>query len=223
MLKAVIFDMDGLMFDTERLNIEAWMHVGQENGLALTYEIALQTVGASPEDTKRAFSSYLGDLPNFYELRHQRITYVNHVIATQGVPLKKGLLELLDFLEKHAYKVALATSTQRKHALYYLERAGLTDRFDQIICGDMIQNMKPAPDIYVKTCAMLNVEPQACLVLEDSAIGVTAAWQAHANPVLIPDLVQLDDSYVTLLYAKVDSLLDVISLLNDQATPGVMA
>lgn len=218
MFKAVIFDMDGLIFDTERLNVDAWQTVGQNNGLAITEKMALEVVGLAPALTKAVFETYLGELPHFYELREQRIHFVRQSIAEHGMPVKKGLTELLDFLLKNGYKLALATSTPRSLATSYLELAGILDCFDPIVCGDMIEHSKPAPDIYLKACELLHEAPENCLTLEDSPVGVKAAWLAGTRPVMIPDLIDPDESVGRMLYARVESLMDVIQLLH-QATP----
>jgi len=214
MIKAVIFDMDGLIFDTERLNMDAWQKVGQSNGLAITEKMALEVVGLAPVLAKAVFESYLGELPHFYELREQRIHYVRQSFAEHGMPLKKGLNELLDYLQKNGYKRAVATSTPRALAASYLELAGILDCFDPIVCGDMIEHSKPAPDIYLKTCELLHEAPENCLTLEDSPVGVKAAWLAGTRPVMIPDLIEPDESIQRMLLAKVDSLTDVISFLS---------
>ena len=210
---AVIFDMDGLMFDTERLNLEGWQAVGRDHGLAITYALAMQAVGKGPENTRRVFEAQVGPLPQFYELREQRIEYARRFIETHGMPLKRGLQELLAFLKENNFLTALATATPRALAGYYLEKADLIDYFDQIIFGDMVENPKPAPDIYLQACARLGVAPKECLTLEDSPVGIRAAFLAGTNPVMIPDLILPDETLSAMLFAKVDSLHDVIPLL----------
>lgn len=213
MFTAVIFDMDGLMFDTERLNAEAWLTVGIENGIPLTHDIIKQTVGQNPENTMGIFKSHIADLPDFYELREQRIQHVKRYIVERGIPVKHGLRELLKFLKQNGYRIALATSTPRLLASYYLDTSELTGYFDQLVFGDMIHRPKPAPDIYIKACELLGAAPAECLTLEDSPVGVKAAYLAGTKPVMIPDLIQLDAATGAMLYACFDSLLDVIPLL----------
>ncbi len=213
MFKAVIFDMDGLMFDTERLNAEAWLSVGPENGVPMTREIIMKVVGHGPEGTSRIFRSHFPDMPDYYELRRKRIQHVNNHIARHGMPVKRGLRELLAFLKRHGYKVALATSTPKALASTYVEMTGLTGYFHQMVFGDMIQRAKPAPDIYLKACELLGEAPADCLTLEDSTVGVKAAWLAGTKPVMVPDMVGPDEDTRPMLYALVESLLDVIPLL----------
>ncbi len=211
---AVIFDMDGLMFDTERLSLEAWQVVGRENGLPITHELAMLVVGKGPESTKAVFETHLGPLPHFFELREQRLAIAQRIIETDGMPLKKGLKELMAFLKENNLLTALATASPRASAGYYLEKAELIDYFDQIVFGDMVENPKPAPDIYLQVCNRLGVAPQSCLTLEDSPVGIKAAYLAGTKPVMIPDLILPDESVEPMLFAKADSLLDVIPMFS---------
>lgn len=213
---AVIFDMDGLMFDTERLNLEAWQAVGRDHGLAITHDLAMQAVGKGAENTRRVFEAQVGPLPHFYELREQRIEHARRFIESNGMPFKKGLHELLAFLKDHHFLTALATATPRALAGYYLEKADLIDYFDHIVFGDMVENPKPAPDIYLQACARLGVAPKDCLTLEDSPVGIRAAFLAGTNPVMIPDLIRPDEALNAMLSAQVDSLIEVIPLLTSE-------
>lgn len=216
MIKGVAFDMDGLMFDTERLAVDAWLHAGKQMGLAITRELPLRTVGLDYESTRRAFFERLGISFNFEAAKGIRADYIAAQIEKNGIQVKAGLFALLAYLKSGGYKTAVATSTDRARALYYLEKAGVSRYFRHIICGDMLARGKPEPDIYLKAAALMRLAPQVCIALEDSPMGILSAFRAGMKPVMIPDLVQPDGQTESLLHAKLNTLHDCIPLLEKQ-------
>jgi len=214
-VEAVIFDMDGLMFDTESIAVDAWAYSAGRFGYNLTPEMLIETIGLNMEKSLKVFEKYFdyGFTANYDEIVAGALKYQKDHIIKNGIPLKKGLFELLDFLKANNIKTAVATSTDQKEALYFIERAGIKDRFDSIICGDMIANSKPAPDIFLKAAAEMRVSPYRCMVLEDSPGGISGAYKAGMIPVMVPDLKQPDEKIKPLLYAQCGSLPDVIDLL----------
>lgn len=210
--KAVIFDMDGLMFDTERLGMEAWQHINQKLNLKVTRELALRLIGLPWDSIRTLLLSELDDF-DFDYVQTQTLAYVDRSIDEQGIPIKAGLFELLSYLEESGLKKAVATSSAHDTAMFCLKKAGVDDRFDVIVTREAVASGKPAPDIYLHTARLLNAEPANCIVLEDSIHGVRAAHAANMLPIMIPDLVQPDKEIEALLHAKLDSLADVIPLL----------
>lgn len=185
---AVIFDMDGLMFDTERIAIEAWQRAGTACGCEIPESLLLETIGRDLHDTRILFDNRLGSSLDFERAREVCLQYVAEIIAQRGVPVKDGLLPLLSLLGARAVPRAVATSTEGPRAHELLERAQIASEFDVIVCGDEVQTGKPAPDIFLLTADRLGIAPDQCFVLEDSDNGVTAASRAGMRPLLVPDL-----------------------------------
>lgn len=216
MIKGIVFDMDGLMFDTERLAADAWVLAGKQIGLAITEEMAVKTLGLNRADTDRVLRDELGGVADLSGTREIRGDYITSHIKNNGIPIKTGLIELLDYLTGNDYKITVATSSDREVARYYFEQARISGYFNEIVCGDMIERGKPEPDIYLRAIEILGVNPNECLALEDSPMGILSAYRAGMNPVMIPDLLQPDQETTSLLYAKLPTLLDVIELLSTQ-------
>jgi len=214
MITGIIFDMDGVIFDTERLALDAWTYAGGQTGAGITPALVLATVGLDLAHTRQIFEESLGAELDFDALQVQRILYTKRYIEEHGVPQKPGFAELLEYLKLHRYKTALATSSQSDRARGFLEQAGLWDSFDVIVCRDDIAVPKPAPDIYLKAAERLGVSPEDCLALEDSPSGVLSAFRAGMRVVMIPDLVAPDEETGQYLYGQVAALTDVILLLS---------
>lgn len=212
---SVAFDMDGLLFDTERLAIDSWLWAGRQVGIGIDRDIVLLTLGLDRGDTRRVFEEHYGTANDYDRIRALRIEYTKTSIERDGMPVKPGLGVLLDWLETHGVRFALATSTDRDRAGYYLDRAGLSARFVYRVCGDMVANGKPAPDIYLAAARLLGAQPGCCFALEDAPLGILAAHRAGCLPVMIPDLVEPDAATEALLYARRASLADVVPLLED--------
>ena len=153
-----------------------------------------------------------GETFDYHAVRNRRIEIMNKYIQENGIEQKKGLDELLSYL-KGRYKIAVATATDYPRTEMYLKRVGVFDYFDEIICGPMVENGKPAPDIYLKASEVLGLEPCECIALEDSPNGILSAHRAGCNPIMVPDLSQPDEEISALIYAKADSLSDVIEIL----------
>lgn len=214
MVRGIVFDMDGLIFDTERIAQQGWAYAGRQMGFDVSKELILQTVGLDAEGSKRIFLDFLGPNIDFKTFRKMRLDYAVNYIEQYGMPQKPGLVELLEYLKRHGYKIVVATSTDAARATYYFEKAGLTHFFDSIVCGDSITVRKPAPDIYLKACETIAAAPGECFALEDSPIGILAAHRAGMKPIMIPDLIQPDEETKKLLFAQLSSLFDVIGLLD---------
>jgi len=210
--EAIIFDLDGLMFDTELLGLDAWLYTGKKMNLNITKGLALKTIGVSWVKTKEMFFIELGEF-DFENARMIWQEYINNYIEKNGVPVKPGLLELLSFLEENKIKRAIATSSLYESVMFYLIKAGIGERFGAIVTGEMVAHGKPAPDIFLRAAELLKVNPRECIVLEDSIYGIKAAHAAK----MIPDLIPPDEQIEPLLHAKLNSLLDVISMLKNYA------
>ncbi len=212
-VQGIIFDMDGLMFDTERLGYFLWKKAVEEFGVNLTEDIFLETIGVSIQKTKEIHEKYFGKDYPFEEIYKREIKLTEEYIEKNGVPIKDGLLDLLQFLEGKHLKKAVATSTERKNTEYLLEKAKIKEKFDAIICGDDISKSKPEPDIFLCTAQKLNVNPKECIVLEDSDAGILAAKRAHMIPILIPDFKKPSSETIEMAYKVFNSLKEVKDFL----------
>lgn len=214
-IKGVIFDMDGLMLDTEKLLLKFWIMSANEFGFDMKREHVLGIRSLAAKYAIPKLQGIFGENFDYYAVRKRRIELMNKYIEENGVEKKPGLDKLLEFLKKHEYKIAVATATDKLRAEVYLNSVGVLDYFDVMVCGPMVVNGKPAPDIYLKACELLKLEPSVCLALEDSPNGILSAYRAGCRPVMIPDLTQPDHETSKLLYKKLDRLDSVIDLLEN--------
>jgi HAD superfamily hydrolase (TIGR01509 family) len=212
MIEAVVFDMDGIIFDTESLSAQAWKYAGLEIGRDVA-EMHPQAMGMNADRIKQLFQDTYGDEFPYDVFRQNIIDYTDNYIAKHGLPVKPGLYELLDYLKQNGYKIAAASSTRRDCVMEYFNRAKITEYFDEIICGDMLEKSKPDPDIYLKAAGALKIEPRNCMALEDSPNGLNSAYRAGMKTVMVPDLIRPTPELQKLLFACVPSLNEVIPLL----------
>jgi HAD superfamily hydrolase (TIGR01509 family) len=189
-IQAVIFDMDGLMLDTEAMARTVWPCAAADCGFEMIDEIFLELVGRTRADSDRILQRHFG--PGFPMDRFRRSCGERwHRAVTQsGIPVKKCLPEFLDYLAAAGLPAGVATSTPRREAEFSLELAGLASRIRCLTTGDEVADGKPAPDIFLLAAGRLGVPPQSCVVLEDSRNGIRAAHAAGAIPVMIPDLIE---------------------------------
>jgi HAD superfamily hydrolase (TIGR01509 family) len=208
-ISAVIFDMDGLMFDTERIAIEAWRRAGADSGYHIPEALVIECIGHDSRDTQRRFEKALGQGFDFHHTRRRRFRYAEQHIARHGIPFKEGLLEVLDVLSEQAVPLAVATSTEKSRAEALLGAAGLLERFDTVVFGDDVRRGKPAPDIFLLAAERLAAAPRRCVVLEDSDAGIRAAARARMRPILVPDLKAPTEATVRLALAVFADLREV--------------
>lgn len=185
--QAVVFDMDGLMLDTERLDRWVWQTVASRHGFEFSDALHATLIGRRAAETEAELRSHLGPAIDFTCLRGEVSALWREQVAAAGVPLKHGLLELLDRLDVLRIPKAVATSTARASALASL--GALRARLDAAVYGDEVERGKPAPDIYLRAAEALHVAPAACIALEDSLPGVASARAAGMTVVMVPDLV----------------------------------
>jgi HAD superfamily hydrolase (TIGR01509 family) len=219
-IAAIIFDMDGLMLDTERIAQLAWQRAARDHGYDFPDTVFRGVVGLKLPDVEAYIRRNLGDDFPFLPVYHSKQARVAQYVAENGLPLKPGLLELLDAIDARRLKKAVASSSPRRTIDQNLERLGLAGRFDALVGGDQIERGKPAPDIFLAAARHLEISPQACLVLEDSNAGVQAAHAAGMYTVMIPDMVPPAPAARALAHHILLSLKDVIDLLpRDSFTP----
>ena len=193
-IHGVIFDQDGLLFDTERLSAVAWKLAGDELGFYLE-ESFLKTIrGANASDAARRFQETFGDRFDFWKLRARKQEHFLRILRENEMPVKPGARELLCYLRQEGYKVALATASAREYSMENLRLAGIEEFFQEIITGDMVGEAKPNPEIFLKAAKALKEEPARCLVLEDSLNGVEAGLRGGFVTIMVPDLTEPDEN-----------------------------
>ena len=186
---SVVFDMDGVIFDTETVGLRAWSAVGKRHGLADVEPYARECIGRSTKDSM-AIMQKAYPQADILALKDECIAEFKHLLATEGLQLKKGVTELLEWLKEHNIKTAIASSTEQKGVLSHLKTAGIDKYFCTVIGGDMVTNSKPEPEIYLKACAALGEAPSDCYAIEDSNNGIISAHRAGMHPILVPDIVE---------------------------------
>lgn len=214
MIRAVIFDMDGTILDTEKIYCRFWMEAAREAGYDWQFEHSLMIRSLAAEFADPKMKKIFGEAFDLPSIRERRKVLMNAYMATHPVEKKPGIDELLDYLKSHYYKTAVATATDETRAMTYLDEAGLFDKFDQIISTGMVPHGKPMPDVYLYACRQIGEKPEDCIALEDSPNGLIAAYRAGCKAVMVPDLTQPDEELSKILYGKADSLVDVIQFLN---------
>lgn len=192
-LQAVIFDMDGVIFDSEKGVRECWEAVAEKYGLKDIISVCERCTGTTYEDTRRIFGEFYGkDVP--YEDYKAECSALFHERFDGGrLPIKKGVKEILSYLKDRGIALAVASSTREVTVRKWLDQAGLTEYFDKIICGDMVENGKPAPDIYIKACEELGLTRTGVFAIEDSYNGIRSAVAAGLDAIMVPDLLPPTD------------------------------
>lgn len=211
-IKGVIFDMDGLMLDTEKLLTRFWCEAAAFYGFDMQKQHVLGIRSLAAKYAQPHLQSIFGKDFDYYAVRAKRIELMNAYIAQNGIEKKQGLDELLESLSQRGLKLAVATATDRRRTDMYLTKAGVLHYFDELVTGDTISNGKPKPDIYIAAAKALGLPCENCLALEDSPNGIRSAYDAGCKPVMIPDLSLPDEQTKPLLYGCFGSL----SELNDK-------
>lgn len=213
MIKAVIFDMDGLMINSERVTFEGYVKVMAEKGYTITEEFYKKLLGKTLKTAYELFFQEYGNEFPMDEVLEQVHKYVADVFENDGVPLKKGLLELLQYLKSNNYLTIVATSSTRVRVDHILELANITQYFNDSICGDEVTHGKPHPEVFLRACQKLGVEPSEAIVLEDSEAGIQAASSANIPVICIPDMKYPEPEYEKMTTQILNSLDQIIEYL----------
>lgn len=217
MVKAVIFDMDGVLIDTEKWLTKYWCQAAGEAGFPMEMKHALAIRSLAGKYAEQYLQGIFGDDFSYWEIRERRKELMREHLKKHGVEKKQGADELLDYLREHKIKTAVATATDMPRTRSYLTEIGIYDKFDEIICASMVENGKPKPDIYLYACKRLGLTAGECIAVEDSPNGVRSASSAGLRTIMVPDLTEPDEEIKKLIAAKAHSLYDVILMMEDHA------
>lgn len=215
-VRGVLFDMDGLVLDSEKLYTRFWIEAAAHFGHTMTWEQALQLRGASRPVSAQILRGFCGQDADYPRIRAKRNALLQAYIDEFGLELKEGVRELLDCLEELGIPAAITSSSPPERICSQLTSVGLYHRFTTICSGYNVPNGKPAPDIYLNGAASLGLRPEECLALEDAYTGITAAYRANCLSVIVPDLDQPGEEILEMCFAKADSLKDVATFLKAQ-------
>lgn len=208
-IRGVIFDMDGVLVDSERLYLQFWQEACANFGFELSEKQGLSLRSNSPETAIPKFILWFGEDADYMKIRDLRRELMAQYIDEYGINLKDGAIEIMDYLGQHGIKTALATSSPIRRARYYLEPHGLFEKFDAIVSGTSVANGKPAPDIYLKAINELGLTASECMAVEDSPTGIVSAHRAGCFTLMIPDLTMPDNDTLVMTDCVLDKLTDI--------------
>lgn len=215
MIKAIIFDMDGLMIDSERVTFECYQERLKDMNLTMDEEFYKTLLGKTIKGIyQRFYDVYGNDFPieNVIQDVHQLMA---ERFETEGVPVKKGLVELLHYLKDNNYKTIVATSSNRDRVDKILAQAKITEFFDDSICGDEVTKGKPNPEVFLKSCQKLGVNVDEAIVLEDSEAGIQASYDANIKVICIPDMKYPEKQYEEKTFKILKDLTEVTAYLKN--------
>lgn len=213
MIKAVIFDLDGLLIDSEIISYKIYKEILHQFGHNFTIEEYTQNYSGKTEvkNVTNLINTY--SLPWTIEKGLDNVYKIENRFIAQGVDLKYGAKELLSYLKENNFKIAIASSSTRDRALTILKQHNIVEYFDDFVFGNEVEKGKPNPDIFLKACDKLSEKPEKCLVLEDSEAGIQSAYSANIPVICIPDMKVSNDSYLNMTKEVLSSLEEVISYL----------
>ena len=215
-IKAVLFDMDGLMVDTESLATEAFIHSAKKQGYEMTREETLLVLGFTTKSIYEFWENYFKDSDvSGKQLVDDHYEYIEDILFTTGPKKMPFIEELLIYLKDNNYKVAVASSSNMNHITNNMEKTGLAKYIDELASGAEVKNGKPAPDVFLLAAERLGVKPEECLVLEDSKAGVIAGSTAGTKVIMVPDMFEPDEVCKEKAYGIVENLREVIKILEN--------
>lgn len=207
-LKTVIFDMDGVLFDTEKVYLDVWTKVFENHGYKMTKEIYCKVIATGRENVKKVFKEEFGEKLPIEKMYKEKDAALAKELEKK-IPIKDGAYELLKYLKKEKYKLALATSASKERMEKQLNQTNFKQVFDEVICRDDVNKTKPNPEIFLKAASKLNVNPKECIVIEDSTAGVKAAYKGNMTPIHVVDLKEPDEEIKRYSYKSFDNLYEI--------------
>lgn len=192
-IDAVVFDMDGVIFDSERGCLNVWKELAEKNNLSDMENVFIKCIGTTVVKTREILKNAYGEDFDVDYFQSEASRMFHEKYDDGRLPVLPGAREILPYLKEAGYKVGLASSTRNATVHRQLTDAGLIKYFDNVTCGDMLKVSKPEPDIYLLACKNLGVEPSRTIAIEDSYNGIRSAYRAGMKPVMVPDMIPADD------------------------------
>ena len=220
MVSGIIFDMDGVLIDSERQSNEGWLWAAEQLGVDMPMWLIDSFKGAPAELCCKFFDDYYKGAIDYWEAKELRTQHVYKIRETEGIPVKKGVKEVFEYIRNNGLKCAVATSTRRESAEKTLHKIGVCDYLDTVVYGDEVERGKPEPDIFLRAAKAIGVNPSEAVVVEDSINGIKAGYAADMRVVHIPDTIAIDDDIRKLTYmvcADLNGLIDVVESINKPA------
>ncbi len=214
-MDAVIFDMDGVIFDSERLVLVCWEKVSEKYGIQGIEEVFIPCIGTNAEKTKEVVLDHYGQDFPFEEFRKEASVLFHEDVNRNGLPVKKGIRELLEYLKEREIPTAVASSTRLEVVTGELKQAGLYEYFKVVMGGDQLKRSKPEPDIYLMTCEKLGVNPGQAYAIEDSYNGIRSSYSAGMKPIMVPDMLPATEEMLQKSIVVLDDLLLVKDYLEE--------
>lgn len=217
MVSGIIFDMDGILIDSERQSNEGWLWAAGQLGVDMPIWLIDSFKGAPAELCCKFFDDYYKGVIDYWEAKELRTQHVYKIRETEGIPVKKGVKDIFEYIRNNGLKCAVATSTRRESAEKTLHEIGVWDYLDAVVYGDEVERGKPEPDIFLRAAKAIGVNPSEAVVVEDSINGIKAGYAADMRVVHIPDTIAIDDDIRKLTYMVCDDLnglIDVVESIN---------
>lgn len=217
MVSGIIFDMDGILIDSERQSNEGWIWAAGQLGVDMPMWLIDSFKGAPAELCCKFFDDYYKGVIDYWEAKELRTQHVYKIRETEGIPVKKGVKDIFEYIRNNGLKCAVATSTRRESAEKTLHEIGVWDYLDAVVYGDEVEHGKPEPDIFLRAAKAIGVNPSETVVVEDSINGIKAGYAADMRVVHIPDTIAIDDDIRKLTYmvcADLNGLIDVVESIN---------
>lgn len=212
-IRGVLFDMDGVVLDTEKLYARFWAEACAFYGYPMSYRQALGMRSLNKDAGQAYLSSLFGPEIRHRTIRDKRVELMDAYVEKHGVEAKAGIFELLDYLQSRGIPYAVTTASPLERISRYLGSLGLLERFDRICTAERVAHGKPEPDIYLLGAKTLELPPEGCLALEDSYTGILSAHRAGCKSTIVPDLDAPGEEILSICWGRADSLLDVIGLI----------
>ena len=213
MIRAVIFDMDGTLIDTEKYYRIFWPKALAEFGYHMTDEQALSMRSLGRPFAPARLRQWFGEELDYDAVRQRRKDMMEECLDREGIRRKPGALELVQRLKVDGITTAVATATDPERTAKYLRLTGLEGYFDRLISATQVKKGKPSPDIYLYACEQLGLKPEECLAVEDSPNGVLSAYRAGCKVVMVPDQTEADEETKKYLYAVAENLDEVYEII----------
>lgn len=213
-IKAVLFDMDGVIFDTERVYLETWRKIFKKYGYDMSDDVYISVMGRGRKNVIKKFLELYGENLPITQMYEEKDKELKKAVESGQIAIKEGAKEILEFLKERGYRIALATSAKIERANIQFINTDIKEDFDVMVYGDDVVKAKPDPEIFLKAAKKLCVNPEDCIVIEDSAAGIEGAYKAKMIGIHVEDLKKADNDILKYCHKSFENLLDIKEYLS---------